>query len=131
MIVIDEKLLASFRQSGRCELCGKFCRRREAHHVWQRGVGGGNRLDLRPNLIALGATQSFMCRCHSDIHSGKIKRETVIAAVAEREGATPELLAEWIYAVRRLAKGERMPDFPGRPIPPEAGLDCTVNVPPF
>jgi hypothetical protein len=37
---------------------------REPHHVFAKGMGGGGRLDIRWNLVALGSSVLLDCRCH-------------------------------------------------------------------
>ena len=54
MIVIDEDLLAFFRNKPKCEMCGtKSPGKLDPHHVTTRGHGGGLRLDTALNLVAL------------------------------------------------------------------------------
>lgn len=64
---IDEDLLNFFRMGGDCELCLRRCSVREPHHIIAKGMGGARRLDVRINLIAVGAGLS--CACHTDFHS--------------------------------------------------------------
>lgn len=98
MTVIDEALLATFRP-GPCEMCGRPGPT-EPHHVFARGLGGGWRLDIRINLIAI-------CRvCHDRVHWGKLgtaveTRDYLLGIVAERERSTRAALEEEIYRLRR------------------------------
>ena len=75
MIVIDEETLERFRGTRRCELCF-VTRHCFPHHVFGRGAGGGQRLDIPESLIAV-------CHgCHMDIHEGAIGRAEVLQAVS-------------------------------------------------
>lgn len=97
--IVDEALLDEFRTGGRCQFCGRLCVAREPHHLWPRGAGGWQRLDIRINLIALGSSQGFQCPCHHLIHTGKIKREDVLRVVARREGLSPAEIADRINEI--------------------------------
>src|ERR1700735_3886478 len=87
--IIPENL-ELFRGPGRCSWCGKQCKNREPHHIFAKGMGGNKPPgDSRINLIALGATQSFECPCHTFIHSQHDPKEARIMLwklVAAREG---------------------------------------------
>lgn len=86
MKIVNEQLLEEFRQAGKCEWCGNRCRVREPHHIHARGMGGGNRLDVRINLVALGSTLAFQCTCHTDHHNGERPlREELLAVACARE----------------------------------------------
>jgi hypothetical protein len=103
--IIDEDLLDTFRVPGTCEICGKWCRQREPHHIYGRGFGGGSRLDIRYNLLSLGHSQTFQCQCHHDIHAGKISREKLLRIVANREGCQPSDITDEINKILRTPKG--------------------------
>ena len=92
MIVIDEPLLDSFRNAP-CELCGR--RPASPHHLWAKGAGGGSRLDLPINLIALCPP------CHQNVHAGNIPRSLLLLAVARRERTTPGKIQDIIWKMRR------------------------------
>jgi hypothetical protein len=102
MIVIDEKLLKQFRTAGRCELCACWCVAREPHHVFARGIGGGTRLDVAINLLALG--HKFGCKCHRLAQAYTIPRHAQLCAVAVREGQSVEAIVAEIYRLRREEK---------------------------
>jgi hypothetical protein len=102
--IIDEILLDEFRGPGRCEYCGKMVKNTEPHHLWTRGFGGGSRLDIRINIIALCSTFAGGDSCHHKAHNGRIKRQELLAIVAAREGVTPEWIEEEIYRLRRTRK---------------------------
>lgn len=103
MKVIDDCLLAEFRAKGRCEYCGKK-RPTDPHHLWCRGMGGGGRLDIKENLIAL-------CReCHTDVHNGVIHRSELVEMVAKRIGLFTEDIENLIRDYR--GKGKSWPDSP-------------------
>lgn len=55
MRIVDTKLLKRMAEPGNCEVCRKYCKRREAHHIRSRGSGGS---DIAINLISLGSTIS-------------------------------------------------------------------------
>lgn len=94
MKVIDESLLDEFRNTGRCEWCKKAVRRCEPHHVMCKGIGGGSRVDLRINLIAL-------CHeCHRRFHDGNLPRDLLIEVIADREGWLFEELKEKLLEIR-------------------------------
>ena len=94
----DEKLLDHFRRKERCEWCGHWtgghC---HPHHLWTRGMGGGGRLDIAINLIAV----CFFC--HVDIHSGRILFCDLLAKVAAREDWNQQDIRREIARLRRTA----------------------------
>ena len=102
MVVIDEKLLDTFRGPGLCGVCGRYCRRREPHHHKPRGHGAGSRLDIPENLIAVGS--AFDCGCHVRIENGNVARKFVLAKIAARLGKTPEECWQRICDVLREPK---------------------------
>lgn len=83
MIVKNEKLLKSMRESGLCEWCGVWCERREPHHIHARGMGGGSRLDIPINLVSLGTAGD--CSCHAGAQRGNPPKDILLAIAAERE----------------------------------------------
>jgi hypothetical protein len=102
MKIVDEKLLDEFRQGTKCELCGEISRSGlDPHHIFQKGLGGGGRIDLRINIIALDR------KCHSMVHNGMIKRDFLLEIVAKREFMTVEEIIDQIHAIRRLPKGNK------------------------
>lgn len=107
MIVVNETLLDEFRGPGPCEWCGKPCKRREPHHLWARGIGGGSRMDIRINLIALGHSETFQCGCHKRIHAGGLDRHQMIEVVAKRERTDPDLIQAVVWLLCRTPKGAR------------------------
>lgn len=92
MKVVDDELLSEFRRAGRCELCG-LPGHTQPHHVFPRGMGGGGRLDVRVNLVALCLV------CHNGFHDGNVPRASLLALVARREKLTVE---EVEAEIRRL-----------------------------
>ncbi len=103
MKIVDELLLESFRAPGRCEYCGHYCQRREPHHIFSRGMGGGSRLDVRINLISL--CPAFVGQeCHNQYHAGHILRCDLLAIVAKREGRLQTDIEAEIYKLRRARK---------------------------
>jgi hypothetical protein len=98
MIIIDEKVLDWFRGKTHCEWCSLACVRPDPHHVFGRGIGGGTRLDIMINLIAL-------CRaCHGECHNGQISRSDLLAVVCQREGLLQSQIVEKIWELRRQKK---------------------------
>jgi len=81
MTIIDENLLQYFRRKDRCELCGMPNQLGvDPHHIKPRGMGGGSRLDVVLNLIAL-------CRaCHIRAEAGTPTQLALWHLVADREG---------------------------------------------
>lgn len=74
--VVDEQLLDSYRNAP-CEICGKRPPS-EPHHIEARGLGGGNRKDVRSNLVSL------CLRHHRETHDGNLLRSVLRAIVAYR-----------------------------------------------
>ena len=102
--MIDEALLDEFRGPGVCEYCGNRVALREPHHWKARGMGGGGRLDIRGNLIALCATFNGN-DCHNRAHALKIDRRDLLAIIAKREKRTPESIVEELFELLRRKKG--------------------------
>lgn len=96
MRVVNEDLLASFRQKKRCERCLRGTPSgADPHHLFARGAG---RADIACNLMAL-------CRiCHDAFHLGKIKRAELLAIVGRREGMTAEQIESEVQRIRRTPK---------------------------
>lgn len=111
MKIVNESVLDLFRGHGRCELCHRSCTAREPHHIWAKGIGGGGRLDVRINLVALGATASWQCECHTRIHNGGLKRDELLIIVALREGITTAMIVDRINELRRLPKESERPSW--------------------
>ena len=101
MIIKNPSLLASCRSKGRCALCGKYCNRREGHHVLCRGMGGGSRLDVKIHLVCVGSTRTRECDCHSRIDT-KEGRERCLRIVADREKCQVEDIEEALWVLIRL-----------------------------
>jgi hypothetical protein len=101
-IIKNKILLAEFRAKASCEWCTRWCPGEiDPHHLFGRGVGGGYRLDVVINLLAL-------CRlCHQKYHDGKIKRKWLVTLVGRREGRAPRSIVEEIYRLRRAPKGAK------------------------
>ncbi len=99
MRIVDEKLLHEFRMKERCEWCGKQVFRCEPHHVYTRGIGGGGRLDVRINLVALCP------RDHRSHHDGNEPLTIDLKAiVAARENRLQGDIEAEIAALRRRRK---------------------------
>ena len=100
MRIVDQNAITACRTNagGRCEHCFAPCGSGEVHHLWGRGFGGGNRLDVPCNLI-------FLCKvCHRSAHDGNIAHKTLLSIVAYREGTTPDGIQETIWELRRKPK---------------------------
>lgn len=82
MKIISETTLDEFRHAQRCEWCQTPCAGLDPHHyLIHRGFGGGSRLDIRPNLVAL-------CRgCHVKAERKDIIPSALLRIVADREQA--------------------------------------------
>lgn len=95
MKVIDDALLAEFRNRARCEFCQRPCRTGlDPHHLMARGRGSAFRMDLRINLAAL-------CRlCHRRVHAGEISQAELLAVVAKREGRDVNEMEEELRRMR-------------------------------
>lgn len=102
MKIIDEKLLKQYRTPGNCEYCNRYCPSREGHHVTCRGMGGGRRLDIDINLLALGSYP--YCNCHMDYHEGHIDKFSMEAKLAERRGLMQDDIRAVIRALLSLPK---------------------------
>lgn len=111
MKIENKKLRKEFALPGPCELCGKFFAKREGHHVFAKGNGGGGVLDIRINLITLGASielgdgrLALSCECHREAQAYKITRSRVVEVVAIREGVEADDILEVVYWLKRLIK---------------------------
>jgi hypothetical protein len=100
MKILNPALRKEFAQPGRCELCSLYCKKREGHHLWHRTP----EITIRINLIALGSTRLFCCRCHRKIGVGQIPVSRVLETVAIRENCWPEEITEIMHWMRRLVK---------------------------
>ncbi len=96
MRVVSEETLEWFRKGGPCQWCHRGAPRRHPHHLISRGMGGGTRLDLTINLVALCPV------CHGLTHQGQEPcREDLLAVVATRYSLLqPEVLARLYLFVR-------------------------------
>jgi hypothetical protein len=103
VIVTSEETLALFRGPGPCELCRRWCRFREPHHIFARGQGGGARLDIPENLLALGGP--WECGCHTRAQLYVVPRAAQLAVAARREATTVEAIVELVQLILRTGKG--------------------------
>jgi hypothetical protein len=99
IIVINEALLAEFRAKPFCEVCGAPNKvGLDPHHLHHKGLGGGSRLDIVENLLAV-------CRdCHSHIHSGLADREHLWWLVALRQEKMVDQIKEHVWEMLRKPK---------------------------
>lgn len=103
MRIKDDAMLDRFRGPGICELCGKFCRHTEPHHVIAKGMGGGRQLDIRINLIRVGSTPNFECQCHNNVDT-KTGQEACWRVIAARENTTVNAIQDACYMILNLDK---------------------------
>ncbi len=67
-------------------------------------------MDIRENLVALGSTPNFCCRCHTyshNAHTGnnlRPNRADLLEIAAKREGTTPEAITEKVQRLRAETK---------------------------
>lgn len=105
MKILNEPLLATYRVAGPCEWCKRWCRVREPHHIRCRGHGGGGRLDVPVNLVALGSSQMMCCSCHTDHHAMKEPTtEDLLAIACQREGILQDQAIELLDFLARCPK---------------------------
>lgn len=98
MMIFSEATLNIYRAAGPCENCGQWCDRRDPHHVWPKGIGAANQLDIAINLMGLER------RCH-DLYPGILTRVKCLGIVAAREGCEVQEIIDTVYFLRRLPKG--------------------------
>ena len=110
MLIESRETLDAFSGPGRCECCGRACER-DPHHVFlKRGVGGGQRLDVPENIVAI-------CRvpCHAlaeaDRTFNRGLKAIVAARVSKQAGRVVygQEIIEWLWLVLR---SKDMPDRP-------------------
>ena len=101
--IVNKPLLDEFRAQTRCEWCGRTVAQCEPHHIFCRGMGGGARLDIRENLVALCGPFAGNCHGLAPRH-----RQYMLRLAAMREGTTPEAIVAKIWRLRRTPK-EAMP----------------------
>jgi hypothetical protein len=109
MKLVDDNALKPFRTPGRCEICGRLCKKREPHHIYPRGSG---QVDHPWNCLAVGASKPKPeCFCHADIGNGiwrgqvvgaKRVQELCLQIAAAREGINPEAITAEVYRIRNL-----------------------------
>jgi hypothetical protein len=112
MMIENETLLDEFRTPGPCELCRRFAQTREPHHIQCRGFGGGQRLDIRVNLVSVGGSakkkgqsfRKFACHCHKLAQSYKIDTDYILAIVARREFVRMEEITEVMDFMNRVLR---------------------------
>jgi hypothetical protein len=112
MQIENETLLQEFRTPGPCEICCRFAPIREPHHVQTRGFGGGQRLDIRVNLVAVGSSlkkkgsgfRAFTCHCHKLAQAYKIETDFLVAIIAKREFVRKEEITEVMDFMNRIIR---------------------------
>lgn len=111
----DPNLLRSLKfEIGRCEACGHVGIL-EVHHLWRRGLGGGNRIDARCLLAVLCVKFAPEIGCHdrTELPRGKqqIRRTDLLRIVAARERTTPraiECVHGWLDRLDKDSSPERV-----------------------
>lgn len=106
----DDSVLDLFRTAGKCEKCKQPFLRREPHHIIACGLGGGHRMDIPINLVALGPTLFFpLCPCHGKATRNEDghKRHDFLLIVVKREklDMNEYELEEWLQRIERAPKG--------------------------
>lgn len=99
-IEINDDLLAAFARQNKCEHCN--CQGPvEGHHIFSRGLGGGTRLDIPINLIAI-------CRrCHDGYHNRRDPTQAALLRIAaRREGVTYNVAVDLMFRLRRDNGGD-------------------------
>jgi hypothetical protein len=88
----NEKLLDRFRGWRRDEVTGKmgWC---IPHHIISKGMGGGTRLDVAINLVAVTD------QTHARIHAGFVKRKALLAIIGRRHGMTAANVLDRLHAL--------------------------------
>jgi len=100
MKIPNRPLRREFALPGYCELCGRYCRKREGHHLWHCTP----ELSIRINLISLGSSRLYRCKCHRKIHDGNLPASYVLLVVANREKCRVEEIVEIMQWMRRWVK---------------------------
>lgn len=92
MIIVDDAMLARFREKPFCECCGSTWMS-GPHHWRSRGAG---RLDVAINLIAL------CVHCHFGTHNGGAPtKDDLLALIALRERRSPENIEDELNLLLR------------------------------
>lgn len=101
MKIISEAVLDRFRAVKKCQWCGREINEGRAHpHHWRhRGMGGGSRLDIPENLIAVDWW------CHQMMEARVIHPDAVLYVIALREKTTPDAIVDKINELLRTPKG--------------------------
>ncbi len=106
MIILNPALMREFSAKQICEYCGRYARRMECHHMMGRGFGGGTRMDVRWNLIALC---NFMdSDCHGRAQRYQIPVEEIRQIIADREGTTSETVEDFLFWLARQPRWEEI-----------------------
>lgn len=104
MRIIDEATLDLFRSKSHCEWCGRWTSRPEPHHWIAKGMGGGRRLDVPWNLIALCGPNPMGVGCHRLAEDGHIPRRALLAVIAKRERQPQEAIEAELWEIIRQPK---------------------------
>ncbi len=105
MKIEDDDLLKRFALPGKCENCGKFCKRREGAHLVAKGMGGGRRVDVPFNLLSFGSSLLMLCPCHTASHQeGNPSYAKMLDMIAKREGEDSDDIERAIWFILRTPK---------------------------
>jgi hypothetical protein len=106
---IKDEDMHVFRTAGECEICGKWCSRRDVFHIYGRAAGGP---DIRCNILSVGSWYPYPhCSCHSDWGAGvylgekmpvPVIRLKLLEIAGNREGMLPTSIIEECWRIRRL-----------------------------
>ena len=126
MRIVDHALLERIGSSRVCEYCGSRLRHKaEVNHIIGRGLGGGHRMDVPLNCLAMGSP--WDCGCHEAYHHGRITRDELVWITAIREWYLFEDAWEELRAIQRAhtPPGERRAygrkaRRAQRPVPPDS-----------
>ena len=79
-MIEDDALLNYYRNQERCSRCLQPCWPCEPHHCYRKGMGGGSRMDVCLNILAV-------CRaCHQHLQEAPGGREEGWRLIEKREG---------------------------------------------
>lgn len=98
MRIVMETTLDLFRGRGPCEMCRARCEARDPHHVFAKGMGGGNRLDITCNLIGCCRT------CHSTKADTAEDKQRCLEIIAARERVSVDVIKRVLFFILQLDK---------------------------
>lgn len=103
MRITDEQALRRCRSRQRCECCGRRGFVHAAHYI-ATGMGGGRRLDVDENLVALSPV------CHASHHNGHYPTPAdLLYIIATRHGVSTNAIQAYLWYLLRAPKGSAVP----------------------